>query len=232
MLEMMLMGATIGKPLPITPGPTTLQTGNMQQGFYGEVTSDQLISGSALAAAVGLTAGTLINDTTNWLKVAYKGNTQFIPKKCIRSSVSWTQMNAAGIVTPAQNKRVVIAEQTFLVRLMRGGNMNPYTGSTATTRDPVETWDSEFNSLIYNLMGVITAGRKDPMLASYGGADMGLAPLGPGSTYICQELYSGGTHCLQRTNASGVIDTAARATIGLADQYRGWRPVLELVIPE
>lgn len=216
-------------PVPV-PGPQTIQTGNTAQGFYGEVAAGDFITGSALATMVGLTAGTLINDTTNWLKLAYQGKTLFIPKLCIRQSVSWTQMNAAGVVRPESNKRVIIGGQTFLVRLMRGANVNPYTGATTTSRDPAETWGSEFNDLIYNLLaGVTASSRKDPRLASYDGSDLGLSPLGPGSAYICQELYSDPAYCVQRTNASGTIDTIARTAVGLADQYRGWRPVLELI---
>lgn len=230
-----LVGMTGGPPpiqIPVTPGPTTLATGNMQQGYYGEVSAAEFISGSALAAAVGLSAGTLINDAINWIKLAYNGKTQFIPKRCIRNNVSWSQMNAAGVVLPSSNKTVVIAGQTFLVRLMKGANEDPFTGTSGGSDVP-QTWGSEFNTLMYNLItGLNPASETGPQLASYTYGDLGMSPLGPGSCYICQELFPGGTNCLQRGNGSGLGATSYQVLITNGDAYRGWRPVLELMLPE
>ena len=66
------------------PGPTTLIGGDMTEGFFGEVTSAELITGDALASEVGISAGTSQNSTAGWLKFALDDKILFVAKKAYK----------------------------------------------------------------------------------------------------------------------------------------------------
>lgn len=80
------------------PGNKTLIAGDKNAGFLGFVTSDELIKGSALALAIGLSSGTVINDTTPWIKYIWKGKICFHPLKPLRHSTTWDAIYNAGAV--------------------------------------------------------------------------------------------------------------------------------------
>ena len=52
------------------PGPKTLIAGDMTAGFFGEVPTTELFSGTELSSMIGLTAGTAQHSTQPWLKFA------------------------------------------------------------------------------------------------------------------------------------------------------------------
>lgn len=122
------------------PGAKALIAGDAEKGYFGEVSSAELITGEALAAAVGLTAGTVQNSTTSWLKFMHGKRTLFVPKLTIRQGVSWDKLYSAGVVYGVegpgqyigsdnipvnQNKILVIGGNAYIVRLLRGGDTNP-----------------------------------------------------------------------------------------------------------
>lgn len=80
------------------PGNKTLIAGDNNAGFLGFVTGAELITGSGIAAAIGLSAGTLINSDTPWIKYIWKGKICFYPLKPIRHSATWDDIYNAGAV--------------------------------------------------------------------------------------------------------------------------------------
>lgn len=93
-----------------TPGNKYLYKGDKQAGFYGFVQpadmglitanpeANQAFSGSNLALACGLAAGTAFNVDVPLMKFAYKGKTLFIPLTGYRHSVTWDAIYNAGMV--------------------------------------------------------------------------------------------------------------------------------------
>lgn len=80
------------------PGNKTLIAGDNNAGFLGFVTGAELITGSGIAAAIGLSAGTLINSDTPWIKYIWKGKICYYPLKPLRHSVTWDHIYNAGAV--------------------------------------------------------------------------------------------------------------------------------------
>ncbi len=105
------------------PGSKFLIGGNMQAGFFGEVSASELISGVALASLVGISQGTSQNSTAGWLKFAWKGKILFVAKKAFRDSISWDHINSANAVYGG--KTVEIDGLTYKIRLMKGALTDP-----------------------------------------------------------------------------------------------------------
>lgn len=80
------------------PGSKTLIAGDKHMGLFGFVQASELITGSKLALDIGLSAGTLINDTTQWIKYMSKGDICYRPLRSIRHSNTWDQLYNAGAV--------------------------------------------------------------------------------------------------------------------------------------
>lgn len=80
------------------PGNKTLLAGDRGAGFLGFVQASELITGSKVALDIGLSAGTLINDNTPWIKYIWKGKICYTPVKPIRHSATWDNIYNAGAV--------------------------------------------------------------------------------------------------------------------------------------
>ena len=227
MLEAMMFG---GRKLPF---PST---------FNGEIPSSEFIDGDSLASLVGL-AGSSYNSTSPWLSFTYKEKSLFVPKQPLRNSISWRMLYQAGIVhgtddagtkpsglaAVIQDKRVVVGNKTYRVRLLKGGSSPP----TATGRDLAYTHDSEFNELFCPIV-------IDPLVVSYKGgkisnpyqlSDLGYtAIITAGSQKPCQEIS--GSNFLYR-GGGGVNPSIGVSSIGAGyttvSANLGWLPCLELI---
>ena len=80
------------------PGGQFLVAGNKQAGYFGEVSVDLLMSGTALCAAIGLSGGSAQNSTVNWLKFSFQNKILFVNRKTIRRNLSWGSIYQAGAV--------------------------------------------------------------------------------------------------------------------------------------
>ena len=211
------------------PGKLKLTAGDMQQGYFEVVQASELITGDALASAVGISEGTSQFSDEGWLKFAYKGNVQFVAKKPIRHSVSWNAINTAGCVFGT--KTVTIGDATYKVRLMKAGTVDPMPSASG-----VDNHYSEWN----RLMLPIHIEAKDKSWAypanvesdiPYWGIDFTDEDLhthssfGSGSYSWCQETTSS---CRVIRGRDGV-SYAGSPTPSSTGAYYGWRPVLELV---
>jgi len=232
-MQELLLTTDMGRVIPPwpegIPGPQNLITGNDQIGFFGETTSTEFITYLELAAAVGVTTGTALTDN-GWLKVAYKGNIQFIAKTSVRNNLSWATMNSLGIVSASQNKLIDIKGKIYRVRLINGCNTDPYTG-TDDNAGGTPTHGTEWNYLIYGLARGVSPlpTLEGPPLANYNASQIGLAPASTGGSVVIKEIGSGNA-TLVRGNAGGAIYGLFRwSTINNQDNARGWKPVLEYV---
>ena len=211
------------------PGKLKLIAGDMKEGYFGVVPASKLITGDALASAVGISEGTSQFSDEDWLKFAWKGNVQFVAKKPIRNSISWNAINTAGCVFGT--KTVTIGDATYKVRLMRAGIVDPMEAASG-----VSNHGSEWNRLILP----IHIEAKDKSWAypanveadiPYWGVDFTDEDLltkntfGSGSYSWCQETYSSSRG--SRGNL-GVSYSSSLAPTNTNAIY-GWRPVLELV---
>lgn len=220
-----------------SPGPLKLLAGNMQAGFFGIVPASELITGDALASAVGLSAGTSQNSATSWLKFAIDGKIIFSPMKPVRHSLAWGDLDAAKVVSG--EKTTLVQGKQFKVRLWKGANVNPATAPTGTVNHKSEwnklmlpiheesidkTWsypanvESDISTWPHNL----GAGRQgmfsdQDLLTHYS--------LGNGARSWCQEITSSN----RLVRGGGGPSWSSVFAWNEKSAYFGWRPVLEVV---
>ena len=225
-------------PIVTGPGPTGLIYGDTEMGFFGEVPSSSFISGSALASAIGLTTGSLMNNTTVWLKFILDGKILFIPKLHIRYLVSWQAIYQAGAVYgdgtngtfPAganrlQNAAVTIGGEQFTVQLLKGTTSeNIADGSNiGFGYDTPITYDSEWNRLFYPLSKTAVASTPTPTWNLYTDSQLDIA-----NRYSwCREKNSADpTYRVSR----GYLDVSYlnKNYVTFTSTTYGWRPCLIL----
>lgn len=230
-------------PADTGPGPTVLVAGDNNEGFFGEVPVADFINGTALATAIGLTAGSVVAAGTNvnWLKFAWKNRVLMVPMGGYRSNLSWAQIYAAGAVygsddeglypsgTPRlQNARVTVAGCTYRVRLFKTSVNNTInlgiTQGTGRYDDDVAFKNSEYNQLMYR--SCVTSPVQQV------GADWASYTLGQLSRgwIICQEVSSQvNTGHYLRGYYSFSIQAATSLSKSSAVASAVWHPVLELI---
>jgi hypothetical protein len=185
-----------------TPGPGYLVAGDMSEGYFGFVSVSQLISGTSLAQAIGLSSGTSQFSDAGWLKWAKNNKILFVAKKTLRHSASWNQIDSLGAVFG--EKTVEIGGFTYKVRLLTGGK-HPGGG--------------EWNVLMYGV-------HKDrsPNWDNFNDSDLQVGS-GNGHRTWCQEVQGG----LYTLRGGGGITGFIGSTPNSIDSINGWRPCLELV---
>jgi len=104
------------KDFSAMPGAQTPIAGDANYGYFGEVAANDFITGEALCAALGITAGTLINSTAGWLKVAKGGSRMMVSKMCIRHTISWNNLDSLGVVYG--EKVIAIEGGLYTVRML------------------------------------------------------------------------------------------------------------------
>lgn len=177
--------------------------------FKGEIDQSSFITFTDLSTQLGVSGGTVINDTYPWLRFFSKaGQELYIPKRAIRSNLTWEYFNAKGLVTGTAT--IVISGKTYKVRFMLGAPADP--GNDIMGR--------EWNELIVPL----TNGE----LANYTFADIGTgtSTTASGELTMLQEANIRGGHCAGAYRGIGEMwyQPTGQTNIGY-----GWRPVLELV---
>lgn len=219
--------------------------GTMEEGFFGEVSSSELITGDALASECGISQGTSQHSTAGWLKFAYKGEIQFIAKKPIRHSIPWDAINTAKCVYGgSEDRTVVIGGLTYRVRLMRALEPTNDPKTTASGNSGAVNHHSEWNRLMCQIheetingswgypdniesdIGILEHSLGNGNQGMYNDADL-VVKGGDGRRSWCQEMSTSTSHRLHRGNG-GVSDSSS-STSPTASSGNGWRPVLKLV---
>lgn len=209
------------------PGPQTLAFGTLTKGFYGECPASSLITGSALATAMSLSAGTDINSGEPWLKFALNNKVLYVSRKLLRSNVSWNQLNTAGVISGTKTWNSGNSHtDAFKVRLLKGAASNPASPNPGI--DSVGSLGSEWNKLMYHVCDGLAAGEvfTSEGISHGDWASYSLATLGASLYTWCQEPLSD----IPTNNVVRGGATVGNYTyIGGANPNtdRGWRPVLE-----
>ncbi len=231
-----------------TPGPLDLIAGTMQEGFFGEVSSDDLITGKDLASLVGISQGTSTNSTAGWLKFAYKGKIQFVAKKPIRHSISWDAINTANCVYgDSGDKTVAIGGLTYKVRLMRGYEPTNDPKTRAIADSGTVNHYSEWNRLMCQIhkdainrswgypdniesdIGILEHSLGNGTNGMYNDADLVVkSGDGDGSRTWCQEMSSSSSF-YRLSRGDGTVSRSHVNTSSRTGSAYGWRPVLELI---
>lgn len=229
------------------PGPKNLISGTMEEGFFGEVSSGEFITGDSLTSQVGISQGTSQHSTAGWLKFAYKGEIQFVAKKPIRHSISWDTINTAKCVYgDSGDKTIEIGGLTYKVRLLRGGKPDNDPKVTSSPYDGVFNHNSEWNRLMCQIheqaigktwvypnnmesdIGILEHDLGSGITGMYNDADLLTHYThGNGSYTWCQERVYDTSTRLNR-GSGGVSYSGAYASSDTNSSY-GWRPSLELV---
>src|SRR5690606_19653080 len=175
-------------------------------------------TGSSLASAIGLTAGTAKNNTEPWMCFEKNGTFIYVARKPYRVGVSWYNINNANAVYG--NRTVNIKGKTYKVRLLTGSKSDPSSGA-----------GGEWDELMYSVGSDRPANYTGPIFANYSNSQLGV---GTGTSVsqiastLCQEtLSSKVTSCIRRgreglTFYGGLPKNDGGTTVW-------WRPVLELV---
>lgn len=216
-----------------SPGPNMLVKGTMQEGYFGLVTSAEMITGDALTTLVGITQGTSQNSTTNWLKFAYKGKVLFVAQKPIRHSVSWDAINNAGAVMGT--KQVAIKSLNYKARLLQGALTNPSEDGASDRGAKGSEWNrlmcavhEQVKNKNWDYPAYVEADIQD--FGTYF-TDVDLitnSSAGNGSYSWCQETVKSNSPYRVVRGYYGV-SVANWSTSSSKGSNGGWRPVLELI---
>lgn len=190
-------------------------------GYYGEVPSAQFYTGTQISTAVGITSGTLQNDTEGWLKFYWHGQVLFIAKKIYRYGVSWDNINSAnavyGVNLGSTGKKTIthIGSSTkYDVKLMKGAIKDP---------SPASGGGRQWNELLYRVCTGTETGQIGANWASLApNTDLGIN--GGGYTW-CQEVYQPNT-AGRVARGYDFLSGFSNLTSSFAGANCVWRPCL------
>lgn len=197
-----------------------LIAGNMDLGYFGQAASNDFITYAQASSIAGVSAGSVIaaNANAGWFKFAYKQKTLYVAQKPIRSNISHTNLNSAGLIN---GKTVTINGKQYKCRLLVGAK-------TFTSGSKVYH-PCEFDDLLYKVCansGLAEADRWE----SFTAAELGFGGSTAGSATCCTPVValsdSTGDQCFRgRTGITVGEGGDLKAVLG----SRGWRPVFELI---
>ena len=220
------------------PGERKLLKGTMDAGWFGEVASNDFISGDALASILGITAGTSQYSNEPWLKFAYEGDVYLIAKKTFRHSISWDQINAANAVYG--DKKVSIKGKNYEVMLPRGTgkDVQPYPRTMIAGYDGSANHNSMWNALMLPIHAKAPSSWAYPNNVksptnnwgcSYSDNDLQTnSSAGNGSYTWCQETVANSASCRLVRGYYGVSSSNYGGSSDAGSNV-GWRPVLKIV---
>ena len=195
-------------------------------GYYGEVSSASLYTGSQISTAVGLTSGTLQNDTEGWLKFYWHGQVVFVAKRTYRYGLSWDSINAANVVYgvnlgAAGKKTIVKDTYAFDVKLLMGASKDPGdTGSSGTGR--------QWNELMYRVTAGTESGEVGTNWATFSYAQVNADSGNGGNTWVRETSQATPANRFSRGGSGGISGTGSSLSTSTSTTL-GWRPCLSLV---
>lgn len=207
--------------------------------FLGEVPATEFITGDVLADKINLTAGLSQNCNIPWLKFLLNHEIIYVPKKSIRNSLSWNDINRVSAVYGRSplDASVTIGGYDYVVSLLNGGNTDYV--PMLTGWDDVNTHHSEWNKLFYPIHSdVYTKGSNSRYVsvpfnqwASYSDIEL-LMDVGFGRG---AHSWTQGTHTKRGVEykiVRGVygISSATMCTSTSSTENSGWRPALRFKI--
>lgn len=135
------------------PGPLTLKKGYKEKGYFGEAQSSEFgqftdgsqvgkgLDATTLAAQLGITDGTAINNTVTWQKFYWQGDIWYIAMTIIRYGIFMDAVKNAGADTGAKN--INLSKGKFLPYLLTGDVSRTSWGNDYPNIGPGENnmWD-------------------------------------------------------------------------------------------
>src|SRR5690554_107694 len=211
------------------PGNKYLLAGDENAGYFGEVTSSELLTGEGLVAATNLSLTSVDNNTTLvWLKFFFQGKIIYYAKQNVQNSMTWGTLYQAGLVygtdgygtypydTGVEQYTTVEVNDadglhTLIIRLPRGHDTDPAEPTTPSVT-------SEWTMLLDRVLAI----HPDPW-DTFTPTDLG------GNRSLLMESNDANTsRALVRgwgVDGTQYITSITKTT----SDYAGWRPVLELV---
>lgn len=200
-------------------GPEVL-TGTTAAGYFGLIEPGEFHDAESLSEALNFHVGNIYTSDPGWFKFMYQGKILLICKGHLRSHINWTHLYQAGLVYGGpgygtypeggnieQGKSIIYGGRSYKVRLIRGSDGDPYNGR-----------GGEWNALLNSMMNGVWGNFSHQDLNVQGGT---------GGASWCMESGSNTGEALVR---DGTYDAYLRdKNEGSYSQYRGWRPVLELM---
>ena len=227
-------------------------------GYYGLVSSTELIAGDVLATQIGLTAGVPQYNDGGWFKF-YVGPeascnrnnngyayVAYVAKMPNRYNVSWNHINAVNAVYGYRHEPLL--GMNSQVRLITGAEADPTIFADGTNCLDNAGINSEWNELFYRIHEAIpdcsdvSIGLEGGMTTSrHGGpqnSETNWVEYTNSETGVLSNLNNGSASwCQERSGSTrvrrGYQGLAARAlnASSLSDSNWGWRPVLQPTSP-
>lgn len=197
------------------PGASELASGDETIGYFGEVAGSAFITGAQLASLIGSMPGTPINSGGGWLKFMRGGKPLFVAKLPYARSISWNDLNSKNILTGART--LVIGGKSYKIRVMTGGDKNPYTAA-----------GGEWNDLMYAVSAGRPAGYAGLRAAEFSETALGIGSVANPMRTLCLETSaSASANCMTRGRENTAWFGGLQKTDNGTLVY--WRPVLEPV---
>lgn len=224
------------------PGPTKLQSGDQQLGYFGVLSAIEFLTASELQILAGYPQMTMSLPMTIWDKWYRNGKVLFIPRYICGSAWSWSSLYLAGLVfgtdddgpwrpdgVAATNQMKIITKgfNRFIVRLPTGADdrNNPARfvadNAPVTIRKYSETADLHYPTL----SGVFPTSQRYPRISSVASS---LSTIGGSRNGLCQEQYKTGylAGLPSSAGSSAILEALATSSVTAID---GWKPTLELI---
>lgn len=237
MFELALTGKV--KKLPPVPndagpGPQVLgkyfqspTNEDLVHGYFGRLaTNTGLPTGEELRFLLSITAGTLFNDDTEWFKFYLDGKILYMPVKPITYGVNFNQLAAVGATT---GKDITYRGYTFRVRLPKALGAHGTPGQQAGV-DASNTQGSEWNRTMYHVTANVFASQQGPNWETLTDDQLGIVSGNNGYQSMCSDAWFNGSFYHQ--TREGPYFYLGAASASYAPATLGWRPVLELVLPD
>lgn len=166
-------------------GQQDIVTGNW---FFS---TSNFISPEDICSKISLSAGTLINSTSDWLQFFDNGKILFINRQPIRSNLSYDNVEA--VIDPINGTQITIEyngeEIRYNCRLPKGGNANPCYNITALGQG------SEWNRLMYRVNADKVTDAANgvqirPNFVELSNVELGIGTGAVGVKTLCQEPLS------------------------------------------
>lgn len=201
------------------PGPADLQKGTLSLGYYGEVVSADFgtftsgsqsgkgLTATTLAAQLGITQGTMMNDVFTWQKFSWQNEIWYISSKIIRYAISWKAINVAKAVFGGAI--LTLTRGKFKPYLLTGGVYEP-SSNIGTGGDNM--WDK--------LLRPLKSGGS--WGTNYNDEQLDFRNGGNGYYTLCRDSNGQNKTLRYGSNGAGANDTY----IDNKNYDIGWRPAL------
>lgn len=224
------------------PGPTKLQSGDQQLGYFGALTAIEFLTASELQILAGYPQVAVSLPMTVWDKWYRNGKILFIPRYLCGYNWSWQSLYLSGLVfgtdddgpwrpagVAATNQMKIITKgfNRFIVRLPTAADdrNNPTRfvadNTPASIRKYSETADLHYPTL----SALFPSPQRYPRISSVATS---ISTISGSRNVLCQEQYKTGYLVGLPSSASSSSILIALITSGVT-VVDGWKPTLELI---